>query len=106
MEDYEKLLNDIRKNTEKIAELDETLYTLYAHAVKEAMAGRLTDEESINCINDGLIDLGRDRRYFELSKKMWACIYRQHPQLIPKGFNSIYRLASIYLEEEEDDDIP
>ena len=81
--------------------LQETLRSQYANAVEEVMAGRLTDEKQIDHLNADLIDLGDDIRFYELSKRLWAAIYRNYPQIIPHGFKGMYRWASDSLQKEE-----
>ena len=51
-------------------------------------------------MNADLIDLGDDPRFYALSKRLWAAIYRNYPQLIPKGFKGMYRWASDSLQKE------
>ena len=100
MENYEQMLADIQHTTDQIKVLQETLRSQYAHAVEEVMAGRLTDEKQINRLNTDLVDLGDDIRFYELSRKLWAAIYRNCPQLTPKGAKAMYRWASVSLQKE------
>ena len=100
MGNYEKMLADIRHTTDQIKTLQEALRSKYAHAVEEVMAGRLTDEKQIDRLNADLIDLGDDIRFYELSKRLWAAIYRNCPQLIPKHSIAWYRWASDSLQKE------
>lgn len=100
MENYEQMLADIQHTTDQIKTLQETLRSQYAHAVEEVMAGRLTDEKQINRLNTDLIDLGDDIRFYELSRRLWAAIYRNCPQIVHKGLKAMYRWASVSLQKE------
>lgn len=101
MENYEQMMADIQRTTDQITALQETLRSQFANAVEEVMAGRLADEKQIDRLNADLIDLGDDIRFYELSKRLWAAIYRNHPQLIQKGFKGMYRWADAELQKEE-----
>lgn len=100
MENYEQMLADIQHTTDQIKALQETLRSQYVHAVEEVMSGRLTDKKQIDRLNADLIDLGDDIRFYELSRKLWAAIYRNCPQFIPKGVKGMYRWASVSLQKE------
>lgn len=100
MENYDKLLEDIKEIVGKITELYDIAYDQYAHAVDEILADRLTDEKQIEQILDGIINHGDDLRFLELSKKLCRHIYYQYPQLVG-DFVHMYRLL---FEEKEDSD--
>ena len=82
MENYDKLLEDIKETVGQISELYDLAFVQYSHAVDEVLAGRLTDEKQIEHILDGIIDFGDDLRFLNLSKKLCRHIYYQYPQLV------------------------
>lgn len=82
MENYENLLEDIKKTIGRIADLYDVALVQYSHAVDEILADRLTDEKQIERILDGLINYGDDRRFLELSKTLCRYIYYHYPQLV------------------------
>ena len=100
MENYEKLLEEIKGTIGKITELYDIAYRQYSHAVDEVLADRITDEKQIEGILDGIMDFGEDERFLELSKKLCRHIYYRYPQLVG-DFVSMFRLL---FEEKEDAD--
>lgn len=100
MENYEKLLEDIRGTVEQINSLYDLAYEQYSQVVDDVLSGRLTDEKQIEHILDGIIDFGDDLRFLDLSKKLCRHIYYQYPQLVG-NFVSMFRAM---FEEKEDDD--
>ena len=100
MENYEKLLEEIKGTVEKITELYDLAYRQYSYAVDEVLADHITDEKQIERILDGIIDFGDDTRFIKLSKKLCRHIYYRYPQLVG-NFVSMFRLL---FEEKEDTD--
>lgn len=100
MENYEKLLEDIKGTAEQINLLYDLAYKQYLQAVDEVLNGRLADEKQIEHILDGILDFGDDLRFLDLSKKLCRHIYYQYPQLVG-DFVSMFRAI---FEEKEDDD--
>lgn len=100
MENYEKLLEDIKGTVEQINLLYDLAYEQYLHAVDEVLTGRLTDEKRIEHILDGMLDFGDDLRFLELSKKLCRHIYYQYPQLVG---NFVFMFRAIFEEKEDDD---
>ena len=100
MENYEKLLEEIKGTVGKVTELYDIAYHQYSQAVDEVLADRITDEKQIEVILDGIIDFGEDKRFLELSRKLCRHIYYRYPQLVG-DFVSMFRLL---FEEKEDTD--
>lgn len=100
MEDYEKLLDDMKDAARRITELYDCAFCQYSHAVDEVLADRLTDEKQINHLLNGIIDSGDDPRFIELSKKLCRHIFYHYPQLVGE-FVYIFR---VLFEDKEDDD--
>lgn len=98
MEDYEKLLDDIRDTVSRISDLYDFAYAQYSHAVDEVLANRLTDEKQIDHLLDGIIDFGDDLRFIELSKKLCRHIFYHYPQLVG-DFVSTFR--ALFEDKEE-----
>lgn len=100
MENYEKLLEDIRGTVEQINSLYDLAYKQYSQVVDDILSGRFADEKQIEHILDGIIDFGDDLRFLELSKKLCRHIYYQYPQLVG-NFVSMFR--AMFEEKEVDD---
>ena len=91
MENYEKLLADIKDTVVQINALYDIAYNQYAQAVDGILANRLADEKQIEHLLDGILDFGDDQRFVELSKKLCRHIFYQYPQLVG-DFVYSYRL--------------
>ena len=100
MENYEKLMEEIKETVEKITELYDIAYQQYSFAVNEVLVDHITDEKQIQRILDGIIDFGDDTRFIALTRKLCRHIYYRYPQLVG-DFVSMFRLL---FEEKEDAD--
>lgn len=95
----DKILNEI---TELIAQLEEqkkTIYSHYVQAVASVLAGRITAENEIERIMDGLLDFGDDESFFALYKKLCRYIYNFYPQIVGEHI----ALFQIQFEENENE---
>lgn len=78
----DKILNEI---TELIAQLEEqkkTIYSHYVQAVASVLAGRITAENEVERIMDGLLDFGDDEKFHVLYKKICRHVYNFYPQMV------------------------
>ena len=83
MENHEKeLLLEIDETVSQADILHERLLTLYTQAVDAVIDGKITNEDQIEHLLDGIINLGDDVRFLKLSEKMhrYACVH--YPQLV------------------------
>ena len=86
----EELLLEIDATVDQTEALHERLLTLYTQAVEAVIGGKITDEEQIEHLLDGIIDLGDDVRFLKLSEKMHKHIYFHYPQLVGE-YTNLYR---------------
>ena len=99
MENYDKLLEDIKETASQISELYDLAFVQYSHALDEVLAGQLADEKQIEHILDGIINFGDDLRFLDLFKKMCRHIYYQYPQLVG---TFVHMYKTIFEEKEND----
>ena len=86
----ERLISEIDQTVMKLKELHDQAFDLYSQAVDAVLDKRITDEKQVEHILNGVIDLGDDVRFLELSKKLHRHVYYYYPQLVG-GFDSLFR---------------
>ena len=96
----ENILNDISALIAQFEEQKKIIYNHYIQAVASVMAGRITAENEIERIMDGLLDFGDDEKFFALYKKLCRHVYNFYPQMVGEHI-ALFRMQ---FEEKEDED--
>ena len=96
----ENILNDISALIAQFEEQKKIIYGHYIQAVASVMAGRITAENEIERIMDGLLDFGDDEKFLALYKKLCRHVYNFYPQLVGEHI-ALFRMQ---FEEKEDED--
>lgn len=103
MENYEKLLAELRDTASQLSAVYDTAFHLYSKAAEEVLSGRMCDEKQIERLLDGIMDFGKDERFIELMRKLCRHIYNRYPQLVGDYVN-MFRLLFEKREESDGDD--
>ena len=96
----ENILNDISALIAQFEEQKKIIYSHYIQAVASVMAGRITEENEIERIMDGLLDFGDDENFLALYKKLCRHVYNFYPQMVGEHI-ALFRMQ---FEEKEDED--
>ena len=78
----DKILTEISTLIAQFEEQKKTIYSYYVQAVASVLAGRITAENEIERIMDGLLDFGDDESFLALYKKLCRHVYNFFPQMV------------------------
>ena len=92
-------LDDIAYLIAEFEEQKKIIYAHYSQAVASVMAGRITAENEIERIMDGLLDFGDDKQFLVLYKKLCRHVYNSYPQMVSEHI-ALFRMQF----EEKDND--
>lgn len=73
---------EIRETVREISRLMDNAYEQYSQLVEQVLKGRITENQEIERIMDGLVDFGDDPRLLELYKTLCHHVYNKHPALV------------------------
>ena len=90
--------NELKELFAKYEELKVGILSRYTQLVSAVLNGKITNENEMEEIMDGLLDYGDDERFLSLYKKICRYIYYEHPKLVGEHVN-LYRMI---FEEKED----
>lgn len=76
------VLEPIKATIEGLRLLMNRAYEQYAELVDSVLLGRITDEQTIEQIMDGLVDFGDDERFLDIYRKLCRHVYFHYPQLV------------------------
>lgn len=94
----DKLLNDITALITQFEEQKKMIYDHYVQAVGAVLTGRITAENEIERIMDGLLDFGDDPQFLALYKKLCRHVYHFYPQMVGEHIH----LFRMQFEEKEE----
>lgn len=97
----ENILNDISALIVQLEEQKKTIYSHYVQAVASVIAGRITAENEIERIMDGLLDFGDDEKFLVLYKKLCRHVHNFYPQMVGEHI-ALFRMQ--FEEKEVEDD--
>ena len=92
-------LDDIAYLIAAFEEQKKIIYAHFSQAVASVMAGRITAENEIERIMDGLLDFGDDKQFLVLYKKLCRQVYNSYPQMVSEHI-ALFRMQF----EERDND--
>lgn len=72
----------IRETVQRLFRLMDTAYQQYSQLVEQVVKDRITGEQEIERIMDGLMDFGDDQRFLALYKALCRHVYDKHPTLV------------------------
>lgn len=75
-------LDDIACLIAAFEEQKKIIYAHYSQAVASVMTGRITAENEIERIMDGLLDFGDDEQFLVLYKKLCHHVYNSYPRMV------------------------
>lgn len=78
----DKILTEISTLIAQFEEQKKIIYSHYVQAVASVLAGRITAENEIERIMDGLLDFGDDESFLALYKKLCRFVYSFYPQMV------------------------
>ena len=78
----DKILTEISTLIAQFEEQKKIIYSHYVQAVASVLAGRITAENEIERIMDGLLDFGDDESFLALYKKLCRHVYNFFPQMV------------------------
>jgi len=81
-EQENQVLSDIEATVLQLKNLQDLVYTKYVKAVDSILDGQIVSETAVEHILNGIIDLGDDIRFLNLTKKLRRHILDQYPQLV------------------------
>lgn len=90
----------IRETVQRLSRLMDTAYQQYSQLVEQVVKDRITGEQEIERIMDGLMDFGDDQRFLALYKTLCRHVYYKYPDLVGEH-TALFRLQ---FEETEDGD--
>ena len=82
MDEYQNAMEELRDIVEGISKLRDAAYTHYSLLVEQVLKDRITDEQQLERIMDGLCDFCDEIRFIELYRSLCRHIYYQYPQLV------------------------
>lgn len=92
-------LDDIACLIAAFEEQKKTIYVHYSQAVASVMTGRITAENEIERIMDGLLDFADDELFLVLYKKLCRHVYNSYPRMVSEHI-ALFRMQ---LEDGEND---
>ena len=75
------------------------IYAHYSQAAASVMTGKITAENEIERIMDGLLDFGDDEQFLGLYKKLCRHVYNSYPQMVSEHI----ALFPMQFEERDND---
>lgn len=81
-EQERQVLSDIEATVSQLKNLQDLAYTKYAQAVDAILDGQIVSETAVEHILNGIIDLGDDIRFLDLTKKLRRHILDRYPRLV------------------------
>ena len=81
-EQENQVLSDIEATVLQLKNLQDLVYTKYVKAVDSILDGQIVSETAVELILNGIIDLGDDIRFLNLTKKLRRHILNRYPQLV------------------------
>ena len=72
----------IRETVQRLSRLMDTAYQQYSQLVEQVVKDRITGEQEIERIMDGLMDFGDDQRFLALYKALCRHVHDKHPTLV------------------------
>lgn len=96
----ESILNYISALTAQFEEQKKVIYNHYIQAVASVMAGKITTENEIEGIMDGLLDFGDDEKFLVLYKKLCCHVYNFYPQMVGEHI-ALFRMQFEEKEEKQ-----
>ena len=81
-EQEKQILSDIEATVLRLKNLQDLVYTKYVKAVDSILDGQIVSETAVEHILNGIIDLGDDIRFLNLTKKLRRHILNRYPQLV------------------------
>ena len=90
-EQEKQVLSEIEATVSRMKNLQDLAYTQYAQAVGAILDGRIVSETAVERILNGIIDLGDDIRFLDLTKKLRRHILDRYPQLVG-GYMNMFLL--------------
>lgn len=82
MDEYQNAMEELHDIVEGISKLRDAAYTHYSLLVEQVLKDRITDEQQLERIMDGLCDFCDEIRFIELYRSLCRHIYYQYPQLV------------------------
>lgn len=82
MNDYQNILDELMDLVIGIGKLREVAYVKYSELVSQVLEKKITDEQQLEQIMDGLCDFCDEDRFIELYRSLCRHIYYQYPQLV------------------------
>lgn len=95
-----KFFSDLAELLNQFEEQKKTLYFHYENLVNRIIAGRITEQQSIERVMDGLMDFGDDERFLCLYKRLCRYAFFMYPQMVGEHIH-LFRLL---FEENESSD--
>lgn len=94
----DKILTEISTLIAQFEEQKKIIYSHYVQVVASVLAGRITAENEIERIMDGLLDFGDDESFLALYKKLCRHVYSFYPQMVGEHI-ALFRMQ---FEEKEE----
>lgn len=92
-------LDDIACLIAAFEEQKKIIYAHYSQAVASVLSGKISSENEIERIMDGLLDFGDDEQFLSLYKKLCRHVYNSYPQMVSEHI-ALFRMQ---FEEGEND---
>lgn len=80
--DEQQVLKEITELVRVFEEQKKQNYRYYANMVASVVLGRISKENEIERIMDGLLDFGDDEDFLALYKKLCRHVYKFYPQMV------------------------
>lgn len=101
MSEYSEALEAVKGTVEALNKLTDQALVQYTALVDSVVADRITDEQELECIMDGLLDFGDDVRFLEVYKRLCRHIFYNHPQMVGEH---IYLWRALFDTKDEKDE--
>ena len=105
MGDYQDVFRKIASAVEGIELLRRTAFQQYSILVEAVINNKITDQQEIQQIMDGLSDFGDYEEFLELYRKLCRYVYYTYPDMVGEYaalFRALFMLSDESVEENPD----